>query len=236
MSHTRTWRQFSDALNAHPTETLAAYLGDRAQAEFLTSKGVVWPRESNFRTDPAFDPNPHKLDLPRDSLDAALMMHSFALWGPSTIVYSSLVCARLQCSKQSHWSSELDTLRSETLAAVEYFLESPGPLANQGVANAASRCQAAYAPFEDEPDSKDGQSVWYDLGAVWFTAEVMANDFRLQGYDGSGPREASATWCRRNTVWSIRAADAAAHWSSWAKTRQAIQQELSAWVVEVGID
>ncbi len=84
--------------------------------------------------------------------------------------------------------------------------------------------------INEHPDTEEARNVWTQLGAAWFAAETTAQDFKLESYDGAGPREASSTWCKRNVVWPVRAAEVAAGWSSHDEVRATIRTALLDWI------
>ena len=96
----------------------------------------------------------------------------------------------------------------------------------------AGRCEAIYAPHEEDPDSPEAARVWRALGAPWFCTEAAGGDWRFQSWDeGAGPR-GSSSWWARCSVWPARAAEAAAEWSSEAEVREAIREALAAWALD----
>jgi len=230
MSHTSTWKQFGAAISSEPLRTLAAYLGHRDSQLALQTDSVPFPTIDDFRTDSVFDPNPHQLDLAEDSLDTSLLLKSLAVWGPDVLVRSAFACAALQIKQHTTCRADLKVARDSAFDAVKTSIQSPIYENHHSVKQASERCAKLYVPYEDDPDSSEANIVWSHLGAPWFAAETAAQDYKLEDYDGPGPREASPTWCRRNAVWAIRAADAAAEWSSHESVRKMIRKALLNWI------
>ena len=56
----------------------------------LQTDSIPFPTIDDFRADSAFDPNPHKLDLPEDLFETSLLVQSLAVWGPSVQKLSQL--------------------------------------------------------------------------------------------------------------------------------------------------
>jgi len=227
MSHTDIWKQFGPAITEHPRDTLAAYLGHRPAQKTLDAASVVGPTTEDFQLDSVFDPDPHNLGLSADFVETALLVQSLAVWGPETLVRAAFFCARLQVEHQTDCPADLLPLREAAFTAVENALDTAG--AEAEVKQAAAACAETYHPHEEAPDSPTAQSIWTHLGAVWFAAETAAQDDRLEDFDGPGPREASPTWCRRNSVWPLRAAETAAGWASHEGVRQVILATLIDW-------
>jgi len=231
MSQSAMWELFGDAILSRHRETLGAYLGHRDLERTLQTESVLVPTIDDFRADPVFDPNPHQLELPKDCLEASLFVRSLAIWGPDVLNRSAFACAVLQLENQTACRPDLVPARDAAFGAVRAFIESPTDMHRRNVIRASEACQRLYAPYEDDPDSTDAQTVWSHLGAPWFAAETAAQDYQLEDNDGPGPREASSTWCNRNAVWPTRAADAAAEWSSYDQARAKIQQSLLDWIL-----
>ncbi len=232
MGHTATWVRFGPAVTAHPGRTLAAYLGHQGSIAAFRSGSVTFPTPADFMADPDFDPNPHNLDLPEDSLATTLLVQSLAIWGPDAIMRTALACARVQVQHQPECRQDLVTPRDDALRAVEALMDSPPKERNYAaVRRAADLCTSLYSPYEEEPDAPDGEVICHQLGAPWFAAETAAQEFEIQPYDGPGPREGCPTWCRRNTVWTDRAADVAAHWASHSTVREQIRRALVEWAM-----
>lgn len=231
MSQSTIWELFGDAISSRHRETLGAYLGHRDSELSLQTESVLVPTIEDFRADPVFDPNPYKLDLPKDYLDASLFVRSLAIWGPEVLNRSAFACAVLQIENQTTCRPDLVPARDAAFRAVSAFIESPTETHLGEVIRASEACQKLYAPCEDDPDNADAQTAWTHLGAPWFAAETAAQGYKLEDYDGPGPREASSTWCNRNVVWPTRAADAAAEWSSYDQARAVIQKSLLDWIL-----
>jgi hypothetical protein len=225
------WELFGDAILSRHSETACAYLGDRDAQDALGNKSILTPTMDDFRGDPAFDPNPHGLDLPTGCLDLSLFVHSLAVWGPDMLIRSAFACATMQMEQPSACPSHLVPARDDAFRAVKAFIESPTDTIRGEVVQAVAICQRLYAPYEDDPDSTEAQGTWSHLGAPWFAAETAAQDYRLKDYDGPGPREASVTWCRRNVVWPQRAAESAAGVSSYHDVHAVIRTSLLDWIL-----
>ena len=231
MNHTATWKQFGTAISSQHTRTLAAYLGHRDSELALQTDSIPFPTSDDFRADSVFDPNPHQLDLPEDLLETSLLVQSLAVWGPDALIRSAFACATMQIKHQTTCRAALVVPRDTALDAVTTFIQSPTNENHQSVRQASECCAKLYAPYEDDPNSSEANDVWSHLGAPWFAAETVAQDYKLEDYDGPGPREASPTWCTRNAVWPTRAADAAAEWSSHKDVRTMIRETLLDWLI-----
>jgi len=231
MSHTAMWERFGATISLHPNLTLAAYLGHQASQLALQTDSLPFPTIADFHADSAFDPNPHELDLPEHFLDTSLFVHSLAVWGPDVLIRSALACARFQIEHQTTCRSDLVALRDAALLAVQGFIHSPTDENRKTVTQASKRCNEIYAAHEDDPDSPDARTVWSHLGASWWAAETALQDYKLEEYDGPEPREGSSTWCRRNAVWPINAAHAAAEWTPHDDVRAVIRTSLLDWFV-----
>ena len=231
MSHTAIWKQFGTAISSEPTLTLAAYLGHRDSELALRTDSVPFPSIDDFRADAVFDPNPHQLDLPQDWLETSLLMKSLTVWGPDVLIRSAFACAALQIRHQETCRTDLVVVRDAAFDAVKIFIQSPTSENRNAVKQASDRCAKFYEPYEEDPDSSEANNIWSHLGAPWFAAETAVQEYQLEDYDGLGPREASPSWCRRCAVWPIRAADAAAEWSSHDNVRTVIFEALLGWRV-----
>ena len=187
-------------ITEHPARTLAAYLGDREAELALHADSIPFPTSDDFRSDSVFDPNPHRLDLSSGYVETALLVHSLAVWGPDALIRAAFACAKLQVEGQTACRPDLVGPRDAALQAVAAYLQTPTNERLQQVAAAVGWCNELYAPHEEDPDTEDARTAWTQLGAPWFAAETAAQDFKLESYDGDGPREASSTWCQRNIV------------------------------------
>jgi hypothetical protein len=195
----------------------------------LEAESIPYPNADDFRSDSVFDPNPHKLDLPGESLETKLLVKSLAVWGPDVLIRAAYTYAKLQVEYQTACRAELVEPRDAALRAVAAYLKSPTGEACEAVSTTAGRCAAIYSVHEDAPDSANAQTIDGGLGAPWFAAEAVSQDYSLEEYDGPGPRESSSIWCTRNAVWPSRAADAAAMWTSHKDVRDAIRDSLRGW-------
>ena len=231
MTHTVIWKQFGAAITSHRARTLAAYLGHRNSEIALRAESVAFPTIEDFRGDSVFDPNPHQLDIPKDVLETTLLVRTVAVWGPDVVIRSAFTCSELQIKHHNTCRADLVAPRDAAREAVKKFIDSFTNENYNAVNLASTRCATVYEPYEDDPDNSDAQAVWSHLGAPWFAAETAAQEYKLEAYDGPGPREASGTWCKRNTVWAIRAAHAAADWSSHQNVRTIIRKALLDWAV-----
>ena len=231
MSHTAMWGRFGVPITAHPKLTLSAYLGHQASELAMQADSIPFPTIDDFRADSAFDPNPHELDLPEAFLETSLFVHSLAVWGPDVLIRAALACTRFQIERQTTCRSDLVAPRDAALLAVQRFIRSATDENRKTLTEACRRCNKIYAPHEDDPDSPEAETVRSHLGAAWWAAETALQDYKLEEYDGPEPREGSSTWCRRNAVWPINAAHAAAEWTPHDDVRAAIRTSLLDWVV-----
>jgi hypothetical protein len=230
MTHTAIWKQFGAAISSEHPRTLAAFLGHRDSELALQSKMIPFPTTNHFCADSAFDPDPYQLDLPKDILETSLLVKSLAVWGPDVLIRVAFACAALQIKHHSACRADLVTPRDSAFDAVKRWIQNPANENYDSVKQASKRCAKLYKPCEDAPDSSEANVVWSHLGAPWCAAETASQDHKLEVYDGPGPREASPTWCSRNSVWPIRAADAAAQWSSYEVVRKTIRETLLDWI------
>ncbi len=188
-------------------------------------------RLEEIAQEPEFALNPHRLKLPEEYLRTKLLVRSLALWGWEPLARAAVACAGLQLARQPRCAAPLLGLRDGAAAAADAFLASPDADHRERAERAARGCRLAFKPFENDSDSSAAARVWYQLGAPWFAAETAAADTSLTPWDGPGPAAASPTWGNRNSVWPVRAAEAAAHWSSDREVRERIREALLAWAV-----
>jgi hypothetical protein len=212
------WDKFGTSLLQKPEESLAAYLGE-------ASGEIAGPTAADFRSDPVFDPNPHRLDLPADSLELMFFVRTLVVWGAEPLVRAAVVCSEIQLEASAPPERAL-----AAAAAAKAFQASPSDQNRADARRAADACAKEYAPFEGDPDSPEATRLWRSLGACWFAAETAAQDYALTRWDGPAPAASSPTWGNRVAVWPQRAADAAGAVTSCAAVRQRIRGSLTAWL------
>ncbi|MCB9854008.1 MAG: hypothetical protein H6819_12980 [Phycisphaerales bacterium] len=226
MPVTLIWTRFGSTIEAESKLTLGAFLGDKKAIAELQRRNLKGPTLTDFCQDPAFNPNPCGFDHPREYLETLAIVKALSTWGRSAVVRAVTACSGLQCLHQVDCDPKLRQLRDSTAHAVNEFvrLESEANLLQ--VKAFAKRCFETYEPYEEDPDGKMAVRIWSQLGAPWFAAEAITQDWKLQSYDGPGPATSQSTWCKRNSVWPERAADAAAECTSHKAVRDAIKKEL----------
>jgi len=223
------WADFGDAISQWPELTIAAYLGAPwALAQSRDSKVPVLTMEA-FLKDKVFEPNPHHLKLDADYLRTALLVRTLAIWGPTPLVRSAIVCSAIQLESTQCPRRDVSRVRTAAARAAVAFETHPSDACRADARRAADDCAKYYAPFEDAPDSDQANATWLLLGACWFAAETAAQDFTVTKWDGPGPAGASSSWGTRNSVWPRRAADAAARVSSEEKVREHICKGVISW-------
>ncbi|HRW51996.1 MAG TPA: hypothetical protein P5081_03865 [Phycisphaerae bacterium] len=226
MPVTSIWTRFGGAIEAEPEFTLRAFLDDEKAIAILGRRNLKTPTFEDFARDSAFEPNPSGLDLPEEYLETMLLVHALSTWGRPALVRAAGACSNLQCLNQSECDPRLTQLRDDTNEAVGAFLRSESGNNLLRVQAFSTMCYAAYAPYENDPDCEMAVRTWTQLGAPWFAAETIAQDWGLQPYDGHGPACSQSTWCRRNSEWPKRAADAAANCTTEKVVRDAIRKAL----------
>jgi hypothetical protein len=231
MGVARLWEQLGPTILGEPGRSLAAFFGHQESIQALSDARLAVPKMAQFAKDKEFDPNPNKLKLPREHLQTMLLLRALALWGSEALIRAAVACAELQVSRQTKCEPSLLRIRDSARITAADFVTSPDVVHRKRAKTAATACQRAYKPFEDNPDTDVAASIWHQLGAPWFAAETVSQDFSLSRWDGPGPPEASATWGNRNSVWPARAAETAAHWSSYPEVRSMIQTALVEWSV-----
>jgi hypothetical protein len=90
------WSAFGESILAHPQLTLAAFLGVPSAVGRAGALGLAVPARDDFRVDPAFDPNPHRLKLQEEYLATMLDIRVLAAWGADPLVRASVVCSQMQ--------------------------------------------------------------------------------------------------------------------------------------------
>jgi hypothetical protein len=225
------WDRWGPTVLAEPRQSLAALLGHAGSERALAAAGLRPLRLGEIAQERAFDPNPYRLKLSEEYLRTKLLIRSLTLWGWEPLARAAVACADLQREWQSECEAPLLGLRDAAWVAATEFLAAADAAHRQRAERAASPCRLAYKPFEQDQDSPVAARVWYQLGAPWCAAETAAADTSLTPWDGPGPVAASASWGNRNSVWPVRAADAAAHWSSYPEVQDRIRIALLAWTI-----
>jgi hypothetical protein len=225
----KTWERFGSAVLAHPAVTLAAYLGAPWAMARAREGKIAFPKAADFRKDPVFDPNPHKLKLAREYLDTNFLVRTLAIWGWHPLVRAVVVCSDIQLEFAEPSKDKKRKACEAAALATKAFLKSPTKGKRAAARSAADACGAPYRRFERKPDAPGARETWLKLGACWFAAETAAQDFSLSEWDGPGPAQASTTWGNRSSVWPKRAAEAAAAVSSHELVRRRIAEDLIGW-------
>lgn len=259
MPVTGIWQRFGAVISAEPRLSLAAFLGHAQSAAVLESRRLVVPTLADFEGDPAYDPSPFAgIDLP-EGLDPAdysvpedveandLLLRAIITWGRDPVIRVVHDLSALQCARQKDGGDDLIRQRDAADAAVRAFCEDPSDRALQSVRDVAKACSGVYFQTDLDPDtatsseyfrnqldpdSEQAIAIWNGLGAPWMAAETIAGDWSLQPYDGDPPAESQSTWIRRNAVWPLRAAEAAAEYTSFAEVRQRMESTALAWATE----
>lgn len=225
------WADFHEHLRQSPEVTLGAYLGHPGALALAARDGLRAPTAADFRRDPTFDPNPHRLALEAAHCELLFCVGTLAAWGWRPLVLSAVVCSREQLAHQPV-EDALTQARLEAARSAEAFLINPSDATRSGARAAAKFCEELIAPHEDAPDSALARATWDGLGAAWCAAETAAQDYALSPWDGPPPAESSATWRTRCSVWPRRAAEAAARLTSnervWQSIRAALCDDLAA--------
>lgn len=220
-ARTAIWGTYGSEIQRAPQAALIGYLtqvpGDR------------WPSCEDFRKDPAFDPNPFGLSLPEDACETALLVHSLATWGAQVSLRAAVSCASLQLEHQEACPAEFVSYRDAAQHAAVSVLGSASRGSRAEAKRAAAECARLYEPYESRPETTAAARVWRNLGAPWFAAQTAASDMAPLP-DEIEPPPANPTWCRRMSVWPIRAADVVAqHFATHAEVRQRIRDDLLSW-------
>jgi hypothetical protein len=219
------WADFHQHLRQSPEVTLGAYLGHPVTLALAARDRLRAPTEADFRRDPTFDPNPHRLPFEASHEELLFGVGTLAVWGWRPLVLSAVVCSREQLAHQPV-EEALAQARLEAARSAEAFLTHPSDATRSAARAAAKSCAALFAPHEDAPDSALARATWDGLGAAWFAAETSAQDYALSRWDGPPPAESSATWRRRCSVWPRRAAESAARLTSNGRVGQSIRAAL----------
>ena len=232
MAATKFWTRFGDTIIASPHLTLAAFLGHAPSVAMANERSVRFPKTNDFQVDPAYDPNPHKLDLDEESLKSAFFLKCISAWGGEVLVRTVNACSLLQCLHHSSYSPKFTALRNAAAHALQGMIDLPSPTSRKVAKAVLVKCQSEYRRHEDDPDSEEAGEVWYCLGAPWCGLETALGDLAARPDCGEQePGPGNASWCARATVWPERALDAAAHWSSHSLVRQVIESTLLAWTI-----
>ncbi|MBL8830010.1 MAG: hypothetical protein JNM18_23730 [Planctomycetaceae bacterium] len=230
MAITQIWSRFGGSIADAPHLTLASFLGHAPSIEVAKQHGIAYPSDADFRSDPTYDPNRHKLDLEKDYLDSKFLVLSVATWGAEALYRIVNTCSLLQCMHHSPSSAHFKRLRDEAASCVNAMIDNRTDELRKKADALHQRCSEEYKPHEKQPDSKAAQAVWYQLGAPWFAIETCRSD--LTARDDSREKEpgpSNQTWITRETVWPSRAIDAAAHWSSFNLVNQVLRSTLISW-------
>lgn len=217
MSLLTSWTRFGQAIAHYPSESLASFFGDEEARSELKRRGVEAPTTQDLVSDSGF-----WFDWEKPAATLDFTTRALGLWGREPVIECALACAALQIEHEPERDDELRSLRDEVWHALQSVtLDSAGKVP-AGLKRVLERCDKAYRPFEDGDDPK-GSHVWYALGAPWFAAETLAQDWALQAYDGEGPPQGTKSWVWRNSAWPRRAVDAAVHWSSEETVRERLK-------------
>ena len=222
------WARIGESISAHPKESLAALFGDGPAIEFFSGVGLLAPTLELLRADPSLDPNPHQLALPSDYVEMCFRVRVLALWGPTLLIDAAIACAELQVERQPSCAPRNREARDAALRSALSYQERATDAAVGACRSSAEGCANIYERHAEAPDSPAAMATWNDLGAPWFAAEAIAQDYTLTEWDGDPPREASRTWGNRMSVWTQRAADAAAHWTSSTEVMAALKSRVLA--------
>lgn len=99
MPYSVIWELFGDFINQHHSRTLAAFLGDRDAELVLDAESIPFPTSYDIRSDPVFDPDPHRLNLPSGYVETALLVNSLAVWGPDALSLGASLRGGRQCRR-----------------------------------------------------------------------------------------------------------------------------------------
>jgi hypothetical protein len=233
MATTKFWTRFGDTIIASPHLTLAAFLGHAPSIAIANERSVLFPRTSDFQLDPAYDSNPHKLDLDEQSLQSAFFVRCLSVWGGEALIRAVNACSLLQCLHHSSCSTKYKSLRNAAAHALQAMVDLPSPTTHKVAKAVLLKCQAEDRRFENDPDTDEASEVWYCLGAPWCGLETALGNLQARPDCGEQePGPSNATWCARASVWPERALDAAAHRSSHALARAVIKSALLAWATD----
>ena len=231
MAKTDLWDDYGDSILAAPYLTLAAFLGHKPSMTFARKNTVLFPAESDFKADRAYDPNPHKLKLPADTINSKFLIQCISTWGAEPLVLAAHVCSKLQCHHQRSSLPEVEPIQTEAASVLQELIDSPSSAIHTKANAVLLKCQTLYRQYAKSPDSVNAQQIWYDLGAPWFGLETVLGNLEVRSDCGeTEPAPSNSTWCNRVTVWPERAIDAAAHWSSHAVAQVAVRSALIEWV------
>ncbi len=230
MAITQIWSRFGESILDAPHLTLASYLGHTPSIEVAKQHGIAYPSDADFRSDPAYDPNRHKLDLEKDYLDCVFLVLSVATWGAESLDRIVNTCSLLQCMHHSPSNADFKRLRDEAALCVNAMIDNRTEDLQKKANSLRQRCSEEYEPHEDSPDSKAAMAVWDQLGAPWFALETCCSDLAARDdVREKEPGPSNPSWIARETVWSSRAMDAAAGWSSLNLVNQVLRSTLILW-------
>jgi hypothetical protein len=233
MTKTEFWNRFGNTILDAPHLTLAAFLGHAPSIEVANRQSIRFPTPADFQSDRAYDPNYFKLDLDDDYLRSSFLILCISAWGGEALIRAVNKCSQLQCLHHDSCSPTLKPLRDEVALALHKLVDAPTPNVRQSATELLRRCQELYRPHEDDPDSDAASMTWLHLGAPWFGLEtVLGNLCARQDCGETEPGPSNSTWCARETVWPIRAINAAAHWSSHSIVRETVQSTLLNWATD----
>ena len=232
MAKTEFWNRFGNTILDSPHLTLAAFLGHAPSVAVSKLRSIKFPYYSDFQNDPAYNPNIHKMDLGEDCLNGRLFILCVSAWGADALLRVANACSLLQIAHDSSCPLKLRQLRNEAAFSLHSLIDAPTPAARQRSAELLRQCQAIYRPHEDSPDSREAGLTWLHLGAPWCGLETALGNLGTRRDCGeTDPPPSNSTWCARETVWPIRAMDAAAHWSSYSNVSDAMRSTLVSWAV-----
>ena len=231
MPRTNIWNRFGHFIADNPKMTLAAFLGDETNVIKCINQGVDFPSASDFKTEGAYDPNPHNLSIEARALCNDQFILFMMTWGKELIIQMANACSQMQYNNNIEPSTELSLLQNETAIAVQSYVSAPTFQNLEMVRKLSEECCNVYLPYEEDPDGEAGSNVWLQLGAPWFAAETVCQNWKIEDYDGQPPPEGQSTWIKRNSVWMIRAAEAAAHYSSVDQVGDEMRNAALTWAL-----
>lgn len=231
MPMTNIWNEFGPSIQGSPKMTLAAFLGDEESIAECKKQGIGFPLLADFDSDSVYDPNPYNLKLDTGLLGNNQLVLCLMTWGKEPIFVIANACAQLQCACNKEPDPAINALQVETASAVKSYVQEPTTRIFGSVKKLVKACRELYSPYEDDPDSEEARIVWYQLGAPWFAAETICNDWEIQSYDGTPPPEAQSTWIKRNSMWTKRAVDSAAEWSSHERVNDEMRKTALKWAL-----
>jgi hypothetical protein len=180
MATTKFWTRFGDTIIASPHLTLAAFLGHAPSIAIANERSVLFPRTSDFQLDPAYDSNPHKLDLDEQSLQSAFFVRCLSVWGGEALIRAVNACSLLQCLHHSSCSTKYKSLRNAAAHALQAMVDLPSPTTHKVAKAVLLKCQAEDRRFENDPDTDEASEVWYCLGAPWCGLETALGNLQAR--------------------------------------------------------